>query len=136
MGSKLKINSITGSPLHMFDMQIISLGSNIAQGKAAEQSSTLANHDASFALDNDRNTFSHTNDTNPFFEVDLGEPHPIESVIVANRFCTNQSDEDGCLCHLSDAAVSISDELGKWVVAQFIGDTCAQLEVKVVAFQC
>jgi hypothetical protein len=46
----------------MFDVQIISMGSNIAQGKIAEQSSTLADHDASLALDTDPSTFSHTND--------------------------------------------------------------------------
>ena len=76
MGSKIKINSVTGRPLNLFEVQVISGGFNIAQDKVATQSSTLFNHTASLALDNNVETFSHTNDINPYFEVDLIDAIP------------------------------------------------------------
>ena len=132
----MKLNSITGKQLNMFEVKVLSYGENIARDKMAIQSSTLKDTtDASKSVDGDETTFSHTNDVNPFWEVNLDGPYPIQSVVIVNRWCQNPSDENGCLCRLSHSVLSILDENGDWVASQFIGGTCGQLEVNV-AFSC
>ena len=135
-GSKVKIFSLYGKPIQMFEVQVISSGMNVAQGKLAFQSSTLKDKfDASKAVDGNSNSFSHTKGGLPWWEVDLGGSYPIESVHIANRWCRNSDDPRGCLCRLSHSVVSIVDESSDWVASQFLGDTCGQLEVDI-EFQC
>lgn len=88
----IKINSITGKPLNMFEFQVFSGGLNVAQGKAATQSSTLKSFSASLAVDGDYSSFSHTElEESSWFKLDLGEPFQIESMNIVNRYCKNTS---------------------------------------------
>jgi hypothetical protein len=124
----------------MFELQVISSEVNVAQGKTATQSSTHVSDsgvsfDASNALDGNSNSYSHTCDKNPYWEVDLGGMHEIESIKIVNHWCGDENDLNQCLCRLSRAAISIEDENGNWVASQFLGDTCGKLEVDIV-FSC
>jgi hypothetical protein len=136
-GSKVRIVSLYYQQLQMFEVQVMSSGVNIALGKTAHQSSSLKDKfAASFAVDGDSNTFSHTNDSYlAFWEVDLGGLYNIQSIRIVNRWCVDESDDRGCLCRLSHSAISIVDEDGRHVASQLLGDTCGQLVVDV-AFPC
>jgi hypothetical protein len=90
---------------------------------------------ASKATDNNENSFSQTgrSECGVWWEVDLGDSFPIESVKILNRWCHDQNDFTGCLCKLSYAAVFLMDNDGKWVVDPVLnGNTCGDLEVKHV----
>jgi hypothetical protein len=119
----------------MFEVQVVSSGSNVAFGKDATQSSDFkgnAKFGASKSIDGQTGTFSHTHTgrgCNVWWEVDLGGLFPIEFKIV-NRFCGDSHDSTGCLCHLSYAAVSLLDDDGKLVDAKLMGNTCQVLEVE------
>jgi hypothetical protein len=131
---KVKIQSITGEPLHMFEVKVLSSGSNVASGKSASQDSTFKGNSDKFgalkAVDGKEGTFSHTEvDACGWWEVDLGGAFAIESVKIMNRWCGNPTDSSNCLCRLSHAAVSLEDENGNWVDTVVVGDTCGQLEV-------
>jgi hypothetical protein len=136
-GRKVKIFSLYGNLIHMFEVKVISGGVNVARGKSARQSSTLRNKfHASRAVDGNLNSFSHTNSKGvQWWEVDLEEAKPIESVVIGNRFCRDTTDAKGCLCRLGRAVISILDENDNWVASQFLGDTCGQLQV-TVEFPC
>jgi lysophospholipase L1-like esterase/azurin/glucose/arabinose dehydrogenase len=79
--------------LTLAEVQVFSGGKNIAMGGKARQSSTDYGGDASRAIDGRTDgdfgsgTQTHTreNEKNPWWEVDLGSEHPIESVVVWNR---------------------------------------------------
>lgn len=123
----------------MFEVRVMSSGVNVSQGKEAWQSSTLRDRskfDASRAVDGNTGSFSHTGDDNvPWWEVDLGETLPIESITILNRWCRNSDDPFDCLCRLSHAAVTVMDENDNWVASKFLGDTCGVLEINI-AFDC
>ena len=109
----------------MFEVQILSSDDvNIALNKAASQSSTLGTNSAHFAVDDDLTTFSHTDDANASWEVDLGSTFSLKSVMIKNRWCDDSSDPNGCLCRLSGAMLSLLNEEGQVVSAEAIGDTC------------
>ena len=129
MASKVKLQSITGMPIQMFELEVYSDGVNAALGKTARQSSNLKpKFGAPKAVDGNKNTFSHTKmDACSWFEVDLGDSMPIESVKIANRYCIDSSDPSGCLCRLSHVAVSLFDG-DNWVDTTLIGNTCGELE--------
>ncbi|KAL3796404.1 hypothetical protein HJC23_004201 [Cyclotella cryptica] len=137
---KVKIESTTQQSIHVFEVQVFSSGSNVAVGKAATQSSTFQNFGASRAVDGSAKSFSHTkdafsspswdSDTSPWWEVDLGELFHIEKVHVLNRFCADPSDPNGCLCHLTNATLSLRDQNDLVVATKSFGDTCGVLTVK------
>jgi hypothetical protein len=132
---KVKIQSNTGLPIQMFEVQVYSSkDENVALGKVVLQSATL-NDNARFApknaIDGNNATFSHTKEVVnvfPWWEVDLGDSYDIESVKILNRWCTNASDPSRCLCRLSHATISLFDEEGKWVATTMIGEMCDELE--------
>jgi hypothetical protein len=118
----------------MFEVQVFSLGSNVAIGKDATQSSDFkgkAMFAASKAVDDNKNSFSHTgrSECGVWWEVDLRASFPVESIKILNRWCENESDENGCMCRLSYSAVSLLDEGGKWVDGALNGNTCGDPEV-------
>jgi hypothetical protein len=118
----------------MFEVQVISMGSNVAAGKRATQSSDFkgkAMFAASKAVDDKENTFSHTgrSECGVWWEVDLEDSSPIESIKILNRWCENESDENGCMCRLSQAAISLLDDDGNWIDAVLTGNTCGELKV-------
>jgi hypothetical protein len=118
----------------MFEVQVISMGSNVAVGKHATQSSDF-NGKAMFAafkaVDDKENTFSHTgrSECGVWWEVDLRDLSPIKSIEILNRWCENESDKNGCMCRLSQAAISLLDDDGNWVDAVLTGNTCGVLKV-------
>jgi hypothetical protein len=84
------------------------------------------------AVDDNENSFSHTgrSECGVWWEVDLGDSFPAESIKIMNRWCQDQSDPTGCLCKPSHAAIFLLDDDGKWVDAALTGNTCGKLEVK------
>lgn len=139
--------SLTGKPIQVFELQVISSGgSNVAIGKTATQSSTLnassksrksakislRNFNAANAVDGNLTTFSHTDDANAWLEIDLGKKHAINSVGIQNRWCGDPSDQDGCLCRLSNATLYLIDGMGTKVLSMPIGNTCGQLTLEFV----
>ena len=106
----------------MFELQVLSEGVNVALNKTASQSSTLGNKTASLAVDGSETTFSHTNEINDFWEVDLGGTFPTEFVNIKNRWCSNSSDSNGCLCRLLGATLSLMNEQSVVVLTKSIGN--------------
>jgi hypothetical protein len=136
---KVKLQQeITGLPIQVFEVNVVnSTGANVAEGKTATQSSTFLttsgrSFDAYRAVDGDRGTFSHTNDANPWLEIDLGMGGEISSVEILNRWCKSSCDPSGCLCRLSGAVLSLVDNLGEQIVSLTIGDTCGQSTLEYV----
>jgi hypothetical protein len=136
---KVKLQQeITGLPIQVFEVNVMnSTGANVAEGKTATQSSTFVSKsgrsfDAYHAVDGDHDTFSHTNDANPWLEIDLGESSEISLVRILNRWCKSSSDPSGCLCRLSGAVLSLIDNLGEQITSLTIGDTCGQSIIEYV----
>jgi hypothetical protein len=118
----------------MFEVKVLSSGSNVASGKSASQDSTFKGNSDKFgalkAVDGIEGTFSHTAvDASGWWEVDLDGVFPIESVKILNRWCGDVTDPSQCLCRLSHAAISLEYENGNWVDTTVIGDTCGELEI-------
>jgi hypothetical protein len=118
----------------MFEVKVLSSGSNVASGKSATQGSNFKGDSNKFgahkAVDGNEGTFSHTEvDACSWWEVDLGGAFAIESVKIMNRWCGNPTDSSKCLCRLSRATISLEDDNGNWVDTALIGDTCGDLEV-------
>ena len=101
----------------------------VAGGKVSTQSSTLKNKPkftSAMAVDGDSLTFSHTNDSSPFWEVDLGEDVSISSVQIENRWCKSINDAPRCLCRMSMAKLSLLDSEGNVIKSMSTGDTCSK----------
>ncbi|KAL3781625.1 hypothetical protein HJC23_002002 [Cyclotella cryptica] len=137
LARQVKLQSITGEQIQMFEVEVISSGVNVALGKSAKQSSTLISNStasiqdvivryANDAIDGDTTTFSHTNDADPWWIVDLEEMFLIESISILNRWCVDSSDPTGCLCRLSNATLLLLDEHGTIAALEDLGNTCGQ----------
>lgn len=114
----------------MFEVQALSSGTNVALQKTATQSSDWNSiFLASNAIDGDANTFSHTKDSNAYWEVDFGGSYSIENVVILNRWCKNSLDSPGCLCRLSRASLVLLDESNSVVANRTLGNTCATLTI-------
>ena len=136
--STVKIELGTGKNIHMFEVQVLSVGSNIAFGKPSSQSSTLNKLFANLAVDGKVNTFSHTNvatsGNSVWWQVNLGNEFPIESVTILNRWCGSSADPSGCLCRLSNATLSLIDSKGVTVGTHTTGNTCGKQELSIDEF--
>jgi hypothetical protein len=75
------------------------------------------------------NSFSHTNDNTPWWQVELVSTSTIQQIKIENRFCGDANDQTGCLCRLSRAKLSLLDDRGLVVAEQNIDDTCGELTV-------
>ncbi|KAL7474758.1 hypothetical protein ACHAW6_000713, partial [Cyclotella cf. meneghiniana] len=88
---KIKIESTTGEQIQFYEVLAFTpSGMNVALGGFASQSSVLnnkSNFEASKAIDAIISTFSHTNDPNPWWMVELTASTSIESVLILNRYC-------------------------------------------------
>lgn len=92
-GRYVRISLPHPGTLSLAEVQVFSNGQNVATSGKAKQSSTAFNGSASRAIDGKTdgafgsNTITHTkeNDKKPWWEVDLGDEKPIESVVVWNR---------------------------------------------------
>jgi len=126
----------TGLPIHMFEVKVkSSSGANFALSGSATQSSTFRNDQDKFgannAVDGNTATFSHTADSFPWWEVDLGESYGISSVEIVNRWCADVNDSKNCLCRLSGAVLSLLDDSGAEITSISIGDTCGKLVLEM-----
>jgi hypothetical protein len=77
----------------------------------------------------DSGQFSHTADTNVWWEVDLNGTFEIDQVLIKNRYCGGPDDPIGCLCRLSHASLMLLSDKGDWVDGVLLGNTCKGLEV-------
>jgi hypothetical protein len=136
--NKVLVESSTGEQIHIFELEVYSSEVNVARGKSATQSSTLNNQSkfaASRTIDGKYGTYSHTNDANPWLQVDLQDTYSVDFIAIANRYCgSNPSDPKKCLCHLSNARVSLLDASGTVVQSKTIGDTCGMHDVYIDFF--
>lgn len=79
--------------LTLAEVEVFSRGQNIARQGTARQSGTSNNGVAARAIDGNKSgryndggqTHTPENSTNPWWEVDLGQEHPIESINIYNR---------------------------------------------------
>jgi hypothetical protein len=76
------------------------------------------------------NSFSHTDDNTPWWQVELVSTSTIQYIDIENRFC-GADDLAGCLCRLSRAKLSLLDEGGLVVAEHNIDDTCGKKAVSV-----
>ena len=129
---------ITGLPIHVLEVKAMnSFNANIAQGGTATQSSTfMDDHDkfgANNAVDGDSTTFTHTkSESNPWWQVDLGDNYDISSIEILNRWCKDLNDSANCLCRLSGATISLVDDSGTEVTSISTGNTCGQVNLEFV----
>eukprot|EP00956_Cyclotella_meneghiniana_P011821 scaffold16627_cov93-Cyclotella_meneghiniana.AAC.3 len=128
----------TGLPIHVFEVKAMnSSGINILQGATATQSSTFLNNQDKFgannAVDGDSDTFTHTkSESNPWWQVDLGDNYDVSSIEIMNRWCKDVNDSANCLCRLSGATISLVDDSGTEVTSISTGDTCGQANLEFV----
>jgi hypothetical protein len=119
----------------MFEVQVMSSGSNKALNKIATQSS---DHNINFraikAVDGSNSTFSHTsaNDANAWWQVDLQEDVAVEAVNIINRYCSNPSDPSNCLGRLSYAHVDFFDQQGSSVYSTSLGNTTSEHIISII----
>ena len=126
----IRLESTTGEQIQMFEFNAFTpSGDEVAVGKTSSQSSTLFSKPKFLpnnAIDGSLDSFSHTNDSSPWWEVDLEQDQHISSVIIHNRYCKDPSDSQGCLCRMSHATLSLLDVEGNIVASIDTGNTCAQ----------
>ncbi len=97
--------------LTLAEVEVWSLGANVARGRKAKQSSTSNGGDAARAVDGKTNgefgagTSTHTqeNQKNPWWEVDLGAVVPVEKITLWNRT------DDALGARLNGAKISLLD---------------------------
>lgn len=78
--------------------------SNLALGKASQQSSLFSTYSANLATDGNINTFTHTqSENNAWWQIDLGSVQNIDHINIVNR-------TDCCQARLDDYHVLVSDE--------------------------
>jgi hypothetical protein len=122
---KIRLESTTGEHLQLFELKALSSNTNVAlQGTATQSSNWGRRFRASNAIDGDENSFSHTNDSNAWLEVDLGSPKLIDKIEIINRYCSDWRDAAGCLCRLSKAKLSLINKDGKVLTTRQLGNTC------------
>ena len=127
---KVRLESTTGENIQLFELKVTSAGVNVAlQGTAIQSSDWNDCFTALKAIDGDESTFSHTNDSNAFLEVDLLQARSIDEVVIINRWCASAEDPHSCLCRLSHANLSLVDEDGSVIATRQLGDTCGVLSI-------
>lgn len=128
----------------MYEVQVFSSGVNVAVNGSAIQSSDYGlDYIASNAIDNNGSSYSLTMDDDPYWEVDLGGPFSIESVVIVNSFTDphgrmlvdgsysglDSINIDDSSCRLTNAVVSMLDVDGFAIASQSVGNTCSQSTV-------
>jgi len=127
---KIRLESTTGAHIQIFELEALSSNVNVAlQGTATQSSDWGSKFVASNAIDGNENTFSHTRHSNAWIEIDLGESHLIDEVVIKNRWCGDESDGPACLCRLSSAKILLLDDNGSIIAEKNLEDTCGVLTV-------
>jgi hypothetical protein len=128
---KVRLESTTSKQLNIFEVEVYSSGANVAMSGTASQSSTLKDRFAAGkAIEGDSSTFSHTNDSSAWWEVNLNGLVDTSSVVIKNRWCGSESDISGCLCRLSSARLTLYEN-DSIVATRTLGDTCNELVVSM-----
>jgi hypothetical protein len=118
MGQFVRVQAIGSKRMvHMAEVQVISGGENVALAGTPTQSSTAFGGDAKRAVDGNTegdyfrgNSVTHTAiEDDPWWQVDLGKPLPIERIVIWNR-------TDGALhTRLANSRVQLLDAANKVV---------------------
>ncbi|KAJ3117947.1 hypothetical protein HK098_006076, partial [Nowakowskiella sp. JEL0407] len=95
--------------LHFLELEVFNAaGTNIAMGKKATSKSTLGSYFASNAVDGNKQTFAHTLNDNPWWEVDLGSLQTISGIRIHNRVdCCSDRIANGVLILLNQIRGSV-----------------------------
>ncbi|KAL7511950.1 hypothetical protein ACHAXN_008867 [Cyclotella atomus] len=129
---KVKIEALSGQYIQLFSLQVFSssTGSNLATGKTSSQSTTLeASTPASEAINgSDEYSFSHTrkDDTNAWWEVDLGSVLPVRTIYIGQHKCRYAPDPTWCFCHLGGANFTLIDDAEVIVASYSLDLVCAK----------
>lgn len=128
------LQSTTSEPIQLNEIEVYSLGVNVAPSGKASQSSTLRDHGkgsdfygAGKAIDLDNQTFTHTNDDNAWLSIDLPNPVDVESIRIINRSCPDEKrrrEQQGCMCRLSYANLVLQNSNGDTLATRALGNTC------------
>ncbi|KAL3793978.1 hypothetical protein HJC23_009461 [Cyclotella cryptica] len=128
---KIRLQSTTGKQIQMLEFRVYSSDVNIAPNATASQSSLWnddVNYAASMAIDGSNTTFSYTNDSNAFWELDLDRLHSIQRLEILTRYCgSDPTDPKNCTCRLSNATLSLFDENDQVLETRTFGNTCHKL---------
>jgi hypothetical protein len=127
-------------------VQVLSSETNVALGGAASQSSDYGiDYVASNAIDGNSSSFSLTKGSDAYWEVDLAGVYAIESVVIINSYTDPNArklvdssysgleslDIDDITCRLTNATVSVVDELGFVISSQSVSSACSQSSVSL-----
>ena len=133
---KVKIQTLPGQYLKLFDVQIYSSssGSNLAIGKTANQSTTLEDGtSASEAINQDEYLFSQTRHDDPhsWWEVDIGSTYEIKTIYIGLFSCRHGPENDiiWCYCHLGGANITLLDYAGESVANYTMDMVCAKRHI-------
>lgn len=133
---RIKIQSTTIQPIHVFEIKIISQGVNVAVEGNAIQSTTFKDDAEKFgannSVDGDEATFSSTAEqSGQWWQVQLQKSVDIDLIEIMNRYCgPDPTDPLGCLCRLSDVELVLYDEDGDVLVTRAFGNTCGVLSIE------
>ena len=129
---KVKIQSTSSNPIHMFELQVLATGTNFALQGKVDQSSVFKGNQDKFgpenAIDNDVSTFSHTELIfGSWWEIDLQQLVSVQSIHILNRYCgSDTSDPHDCLCRMSNAEIYLYNDYNDTVATRVLGDTCGE----------
>ncbi len=92
-GRYVRVELVGNQTLTLAEVEVFSDGRNVARGRKASQKNTSHGGEASRGVDGNTNdsyggggqTHSQENTPNPWWEVDLGEETPIDSIVIFNR---------------------------------------------------
>ena len=129
---KVKVQSTSSNPIHMFELQVLATGTNFALQGKVDQSSVFKGNQDKFgpenAIDNDVSTFSHTELIfGSWWEIDLQQLVSVQSIHILNRYCgSDTSDPHDCLCRMSNAEIYLYNDYNDTVATRVLGDTCGE----------
>ncbi|MFN0021101.1 MAG: PVC-type heme-binding CxxCH protein [Pirellulaceae bacterium] len=92
-GRYVRVELVGNQTLTLAEVEVYSDGASVARGKKATQKNTSHGGEAARGVDGNTNdsyggggqTHSEENTANPWWEVDLGEETPIDSIVIFNR---------------------------------------------------
>jgi hypothetical protein len=133
----VKIETADKQLLNIIEVRAFSLDDvNVALDGAASQSSDYnSGSPASNAIDGNDTTVAHTanGDPNPWWQVDFAISSSLKSVEIKNRHCATAP---ACLCRLSGATVSVTNELGEVIDTKILGNTCEVSDISLDLSTC
>lgn len=106
----VRVELVGNQTLTLAEVEVYSDGWNVARGKKATQKNTSHGGEAAKGVDGNTNasyggggqTHSQENTPNPWWEVDLGEETPIDSIVIFNR-------DDGLSQRLNNFTLKVLD---------------------------